>query len=241
MKLLLLDIETYPNIVYAWGLFNQNIPINHIAEPGRTACWAAKWYGEDEVMFNAEWNDEDFIGEIWDLVYEADAVVHYNGSRFDMPTLNREFILRNGMPPADYHDIDLYRTVRKQFKFPSNKLDFVAQELGLGSKVVHRGMDLWTGCMTGDKECQQEMEEYNVQDVQLLEPLYDKLLPWITTHPNMGLYVDDDTPVCPHCGSGDIIKQGTRKTAARIYQRYQCQDCFTWSRGKTSLATTELR
>jgi len=242
VKILLLDIETYPHIAYVWGLFKQNIPISHIAEPGRTACWAAKWYGEEEVFFGAEWEDEDFIGKIWDLLYEADVVVHYNGSRFDIPTLNREFILAGGQPPAPYHEIDLLRPARKHFRFPSNKLDYISQELGIGQKIAHRGMDLWTGCMHNDKECQVEMEEYNRQDVVLLEPLYEKLLPWIDNHPHVGLYTDSDEEiVCRNCGSSDLQKRGFQTTRLLKYQRYRCNNCGKWNRTKTSVETTVTR
>jgi len=226
-----------------WGLFKQNVPINHIAQSGRTACWAAKWDGEDEVHFGAEWDGtNDYIGRVWDLLYDADAVVHYNGSRFDMPTLNREFLLSGGQPPAPYHNIDLLSTARRHFRFPSNKLDYISKELGIGQKIAHRGMDLWTGCMNGDKDCQKEMKEYNIQDVVLLEDLYEKLKPWITNHPNVNLYNGQgDLEACPNCGSVHLHKRGTATTKVMAYQRYHCQDCGKWSRSKTLTGTSLLR
>ena len=51
MKKLILDIETAPHRVYAWGLWDQNIYIDQIEEPGYTLCWAAKWHGKNKVMF----------------------------------------------------------------------------------------------------------------------------------------------------------------------------------------------
>lgn len=223
-------------------MFKQNIPISHIAKAGRTACWAAKWYGENKIYFGAEWDDKDFIGKIWDLLEEADAVVHYNGSRFDIPTLNREFILRDGTPPSPYHELDLLRPARKHFRFPSNKLDYVSKELGLGQKIKHRGMELWTGCMNGDKDCQKEMKEYNKQDVVLLEPVYDKLKPWINNHPHVGLYTDgNEELVCRNCGSTDLQKRGFATTLVMKYQRYRCNSCGKWNRTKTAIESTELR
>ena len=117
MKTLLLDIETKPHKAYCWGLFDQRIGLNQIVEAGGTLCWAAKWLGapENEVIFSAEWDDDDFIGKIWDLLDEADAVVHYNGKKFDIPTLNWEFIKQEGTPPSPYKEIDLLQTVRQRF------------------------------------------------------------------------------------------------------------------------------
>ena len=95
-----------------------------IVAPGYTLCWAAMWEGERDVEFaSIKDGEEHMLTKIHALLDEADAVVHYNGTKFDIPILNREF-LRYGMaPPSHYHQIDLLKTVRKQFKFQSNKLD----------------------------------------------------------------------------------------------------------------------
>ena len=80
---------------------------------------------------------------IHSLLDEADAVCHYNGTKFDMPTLNKEFLVHRMTPPPPMKQIDLLRVVKSQFRFPSNKLDYVAQRLGLGKKKDHEGHTLW--------------------------------------------------------------------------------------------------
>ena len=77
---------------------------------------------------------------LYKLLDEADAVVHFNGSRFDVPVVNKEFLLQGWAPPSSYQQIDLLKTARKQFKFPSNKLDYIAQALKLGGKTKHTGL-----------------------------------------------------------------------------------------------------
>ena len=141
------------------------------------------------------------LSQIWELLDEADAVVHYNGTNFDVPTLNRDFLLHGMEPPTPYHQIDLLQTVRKRFRFVSNKLEYVAKALGIGEKVKHEGHSLWVRCMNDDPDAWADMETYNRQDTHLLEDLYVKLLPWINNHPNHGLYVEEDRPVCTNCGS----------------------------------------
>jgi len=69
--------------------------------------------------------------------------------------------------------------VKANFKFPSNKLDYVAQALGVGSKFKHSGFDLWIGCMEGNGKSWAEMKKYQIQDVVLLEELYQVLVPWL--------------------------------------------------------------
>jgi predicted RNA-binding Zn-ribbon protein involved in translation (DUF1610 family) len=234
MKILLIDIETAPNKVYTWGLWNQNISINQIQEPGYTLCWAAKWHGGDKIMFRSTHNDgkQKMLEEAYELLDNADAVVHYNGTRFDIPILNQEFALMGWPPPSPIKHIDLLRTARSQFRLASNKLDYVASYLGLGSKVQHKGMPLWTGCMAGDAASWKIMERYNKGDVILLGKVYRALKPWVKNHPNFGLYTQKGKPVCPNCGSIHLVKRGLYNTATLSYQRYRCSSCGTWSRDR---------
>lgn len=233
MKVLLLDIETAPNLVHVWGLWQQNVGLPQILEAGYVLCWAAKWYDEPEIMFDSIYHNKPkkMLKHIYDLLNEADVVIHYNGTKFDIPTLNKEFVEYGMLPPAPYKQIDLLRTARGQFRFPSNKLDYIAQALGLGKKLKHRGHELWIACMNNDPEAWHEMEEYNIQDVVLLEKVYDRLKPWIKNHPNRGLYGENETTCCPTCGGGSLQKRGYAYTAASSYQRYLCKTCGTWSRG----------
>src|SRR5207253_3872004 len=95
---------------------------------------------------------ERMIKEIWKLIDEADAVVHYNGQKFDIPHINTEFIRQGLGPPSPFHHIDLCKIVKKTFLFPSAKLKYVAKELGLPGKVEHDGFPLWVRCIEGDKK-----------------------------------------------------------------------------------------
>lgn len=242
MKRLLVDIETAPNTAHVWGLFKQNISISQIMDSSYVMCWSAKWYGENDIYFDSvnKSSPTRMLKRIHKLLDEADAVIHYNGSRFDIPTLNKEFLIYNINPPATYKQIDLLQVAKNQFRFPSNKLDYVAQALGLGSKHKHAGHELWVKCMAGDKEAWQIMEQYNKQDVVLLEKVYDKMLPWIKNHPNVALYDESDDLVCTNCGSKHLKRRGYSYTSVGKYQRYVCEDCGTWMRGRKSEYLTKL-
>src|SRR5690606_40576567 len=133
--------------------------------------------------------------------------------RFDLPRLNTEFVMMGLTPPAPYRSIDLLKVVRQNFQFTSNKLAYVSEQLGLTGKVKHEGHELWIKCMAGDPKAWAKMKKYNVQDVRLLEELYEKPKPWIKAHPNWGLYSDTQDTVCPTCGSADLAGRGVRGTA----------------------------
>lgn len=231
MKILLLDIETAPMTALVWGLWDQNISPNHIIDSSNMLCYAAKWLNSDEVLFDSvhQSKPKAMLKGLHELLSDADVIVHYNGNKFDMPTINKEFVLNRFSPPSPYKQIDLLRVVRSNFRFPSNKLDYVAQRLGLGKKVEHEGMALWTKCMKGDKDAWERMEDYNIQDVVLLEDLYNTLLPWIKNHPNKNLH--SDNACCPTCGHENLQKRGTAISTTGTYQRYQCKSCGSWSQG----------
>ena len=241
MKILYLDIETAPTQAWTWTLWPKFISPDWIVQNGRTLCWAAMWEGEREVMFSSV-NDGELImlEKIWALLDEADAVVHYNGSKFDMPILNREFLLNGFQPTSHYHQIDLLKTMRSQFRFESNKLDHVCQRLGLGGKVQHKGMSLWFGCMEGKQSDWRMMERYNKKDVKILRKLYKYVLPWIHNHPNVGMWVDNPTsPVCTNCGSTKVVSKGTQyNTKTSSYKRMRCNSCGTPLRSRLSTQKT---
>jgi hypothetical protein len=236
LKLLFLDIETAPNVAWVWGIFKENIPIDRIISSGYVLCWAAKWLGSDDLLFDSIYKSgsKRMLKSIHKLLDEADAVVHYYGSRFDIPTLNKEFLLNGLTPPSTYKQIDLLKVARAQFKFTSNKLDYVAQQLGVGKKVKHAGYELWIKCMDKDPAAWDQMESYNKHDVVLLEAVYHRLLPWIPNHPNYALYSPQGAEVCPNCGSEHLTKRGFSYSAASKYQRYQCKGCGAWSRSKNA-------
>lgn len=240
MKLLHLDIETAPHLAAVWGLWGENIPIDRLLKPGYTLCWAAKWHGEKPVYFDSILSGHrTMIRGIHKLLTEADAVCHYNGLKFDIPTLNKEFLLLGLKPPAPYKNIDLYTVVKRRFLMASNKLDFVAQQLELGEKVKHRGFQLWLDCMAKKPDAMKEMETYNRQDVVLLERVYETLLPWIPNHPNRSVY--GGFACCPNCASENSQARGFAVARTVRYQRFQCQDCGTWFRKPHGETTRDRR
>lgn len=240
-RILIIDIETAPMEVFSWALFNQNHSINQIVKPGRVMCWAAQWYGQGKIMFASEHHDghENMIQQVWDLLDAADIVVTYNGPAFDLKHLAMEFVQADMPPPSPHKDVDLLKVAR-QFAWPSRKLDYVSQVLGIGQKVKHEGMGLWRACLEGDDKAWARMRKYNKHDVRLTKEVYDRFGPWIKNHPHMGLWTGEER-CCFRCGSTDLEQRGFARTAVTVYARLRCRDCGAWSRANSRKHNTTVR
>lgn len=150
MRRLTLDIETRPNLAYTWGLWDQNVGLNQLVSPVDMICFAAKWHDEKRVKFFSEWADgrEGMVNAAWGLLNDADVAIHYNGRKFDVPHLNREFVSIGLTPPSPYKQVDICNVVKRVFAFPSNKLEYVSKALGVKAKDAHKrfpGFELWLG------------------------------------------------------------------------------------------------
>lgn len=238
MKILTLDIEMAPNIVHRWQLYgNDTTALSQLIVPQEMMCAAWKHYDDSRTQFAVAPAYHKFVPDafpleaLWEAVDYADALVTYNGKKFDIPRMNTAFLEAGLNPPSPYAQIDLYQVAKKEFGFPSNKLDYITNRLLGHGKVSHQGHDLWVACMMGDPEAWALMEKYNREDVVITEELYDHIKGWIPNHPNVLLY--DENPglrACPKCGSSHYQSRGTRQLATGIYNQYQCQNCFGWFR-----------
>jgi DNA polymerase elongation subunit (family B)/DNA-directed RNA polymerase subunit RPC12/RpoP len=241
LKILTFDIETSPHISAHFGRWKQNIPPEHTLHESDVICYAAKWHDKKQVIFRSLWDRgrELLAEEIWDLLDEADVVVSYNGKKFDIKRLNTMFLEDRMGPPSPFQHVDLFTQAKKHFNFSSNKLKHVLKRLGLTPKLEDDvKMQLWIdACWHSDPRAQGIMKKYNIQDVKSTEELYNYMLGWIDPHPNWGLFIndEDDNPICPNCGSKELIKKGVEHTKVRTYQRWKCKDCGSHHRGRRNI------
>jgi hypothetical protein len=186
-RVLIIDIETRPALAYVWGVWNVNIAPQQIVEDKDIISFAARWAGTDKTVFYSDFHTghDVMVQAAWELLDEADVVVHYNGVKFDIPHINQCFALAGLEPPSGYYQLDLLKSVRRDFNFTSNKLDNIIRQFGIGAKVEHEGFALWTKCLAGDPKAWAKMKQYNIHDVVETEALYNRLKPWVgvITHP----------------------------------------------------------
>lgn len=120
-----------------------------VVKESQIMCFAAKWIGENsESMFFSTYHNGmgGMLSAMWDLMHEADALVYFNGDRFDNPKMKKSLLVAGFDPPSPYKCVDLYTIIKRQFDFPYKRLDAVAKALGLeGKKGSH--VSNWKQCL----------------------------------------------------------------------------------------------
>lgn len=231
-KILCLDIETAPAQAYVWRLFDENIGLDQLITPSRIICVGAKWLGKKEIFYADELGEggpsEMFRG-IHSLLSEADAVITYNGDKFDLPKLDGAFVEYGLGPIPPITSIDLLKTVKK-LGVQSNRLAFIAPHLKIGEKTKNAGFSLWADWLRGDERAIKKMRQYNIQDVRLLDKLYKVLKPYIKNHPRLKIQEKKDRPSCRVCGGTHVQFRGDYKTKELVYDRFQCMSCMSWNK-----------
>jgi hypothetical protein len=231
-KILVLDIETAPGSAYIWSLYDDGpIPLERLIRPGRILCWTAKYVGESHVFQADERGGrEAMLAELARLLATADAVVTYNGNRFDLRKIRGELLAARLRPFPKLTSIDLYQTIKEMGLF-SSKLEYVSQYTEIGKKLRHEGFGLWRKIVEyNDSKAWTKMLRYNKRDVLLTERLYKRLAPYIATHPR--LRPAKDRPDCDVCGSSRLQSRGHRYTRLFKIERFQCTACGHWPEGK---------
>ena len=232
-RVLTLDIERFPALAAVYDLRTSYIPHTSIVQPSRMCSLAAKWLGDDEVIFLSEYDFErgrltktarkHMLREAWRLVDQADAVVTFNGARFDLPHLTTEWVLAGMSEPRPVKSIDLYAVGRKRLRFESNSLAYMCKRLGLPAKGDYGGMTAMLAAMNGDREVWERLRDYNAQDIISTEALYLRLQGHNPGHPMLGPASDE--LLCNQCGHTDLEQAGWNRAIVLERAQYRCRHC----------------
>ena len=240
-NILIFDIETAPVIAYVWGLWKQTIPTNHVIEDWSILCWAAKWLGESEIFTGNSWDkgkvrdDKQCCKGLADLLDKAHIVVAHNGDKFDVKRLNTRLLYHGIKQPSPFKSVDTLKIAKSKFSISSNRLDYIGKYLNIGRKLETSGFKLWQEVLSGCKESQQRMLDYNIGDVNLLEQVYLALRPWDSRHPNVNIQFNDRR--CPVCGSKKLKKIDDVYTPVNKFSAHVCKECGKYSRTAQPMKT----
>ena len=249
-RVLFFDLETAPLKGYFWSLWKQNIdPIKQLQNDWFLLCYSAKWLGHTEIL-NGSLDSEEAIAQddkrivqnLWNLLDQADIVIAHNLLKFDRKRANTRFLLNGLTPPSPYRLIDTLMQVKKEFAFPSNRMDYINKALGLTRKRDTGGMELWNRCYEGDAEALKDMQAYCDVDILALEDTYFALAPWFRGNVNFGIYSNEEVEICSHCGSKNVeLTDNNYTTNVSVFPTYKCLDCGGHSRSRYSKLTLKKR
>ncbi len=241
VRILLFDLECAPTTAYVWGRFDQTVAQKQVVKEGYILTYSAKWLGEDTILSNritVAGNDDTLVKELAELMNQADICVAHNAVKFDVPLLKTRMLALGLDPLLPTKVVDTLKIAKAEFRFPSNSLDNIAAYLGLPRKMSHSGFELWSRCMAMEEEAFNEMLEYNIQDVIVLEQLYLKLRAWSKTHPNVALHQADAKTRCVCCGSTDLEQVDKLfMTGTSAYNVLVCNDCGKTNRTRKNVYT----
>ena len=230
-RILTIDIERIPGKARVFDARVDYIRPGMWIEPPETVCFAARWYGEKDPIFHSVWDNANLMAvRSWALYDEAEAVVTFNGKRFDNKHLKALWFEAGMDMPRPWKDIDLFPIV-KQFGYVSSSLDYVTKKLGRPGKVDKYDPDVAEAAVAGDVEAQERLRRYNIGDVEVTEWLYDRLRGWMPGHPFVGPARPEER-LCNQCGSTELRPQPTGYRAVVVdYKLYRCDDCGANVRG----------
>jgi DNA polymerase elongation subunit (family B) len=249
-KRLFFDIETSPNIGFFWQSgYKLNIPYGNILKERAIICICYKWEGDDKV-YSLNWDknqdDKVMLEKFIAVANEAYELVGHNGDRFDLPWI-RTRCLFHGIPCfPNYTTIDTLKQARSKFRFNSNRLDYIAQYLGVGEKSETGGFDLWKDIVLNNSQiAMKTMIDYCKNDVVILEKVFQHIKNYVPHKSHFGVLETGEKTSCPECGSEDLRHSQTRYSAAGTPRvQVQCNDCHKYhtiaNRTYESIITKQL-
>jgi hypothetical protein len=229
VRRLFFDIETSPNIVLSWRV-GWKLSINHdsILQERGIICIAYKWAGERKthvLTWDENQCDKAMLQAFSKVMEEAEEAVGHNIDRFDLPWVTTRCIKHGLSPLPNVKTADTLQWARRRFNFNSNKLDYIAQFLGLDGKIK-TSYGLWKAILL-DKcdKSMKAMARYCAYDVILLEKVYERLSAFSPIKSHEGVVAGRDKWSCPNCGSEDVNKVSRRVSAkGHVSQNMKCKD-----------------
>ena len=236
-KRLFFDIETSPMVVYSWRIgYNLNISYDQIINDWNIICICYKWENDDKVYFlkwNKEHSDKQMLIDFIKVANTANELIGHNGDRFDIKKIRTRCIYHRIPMFPKYRTLDTLKKARSGFAFNSNKLDAIAKFLGVGAKMEHEGFDMWVKCMNNDETALNNMIEYCMQDVVVLEDVYTAMQHYIKPNSHSGVANGGKKYSCPICICDEIelIKNDVTEkgTISRVVRCKKCNHVYNIS------------
>ena len=234
-KRLFFDIEVSANLALIWQTgYKLNIGPDSIIKERAIICICYKWEDSKDIhslQWDHKQNDKRMLEAFIKVINEADEAIGHNGDRFDLAWIRTRCLFHGIDMFPKYCTIDTLKIARSKFKFNSNKLNYIADFLGIGEKIK-TDYSLWKNIMLHkDPKAMSDMIKYCKKDVSLLEKVYKELSKHTESKTHYGVIFKQDRGSCQECGSDDL-RVHRRKVAASGLRKIQLQ-CATCGKHTT--------
>jgi len=229
-KRLFFDIETAPNIgLFFEAGYKKNINYQSIIKERAIICICYKWEDCKDVHYltwDAKQCDKKMLIEFIKVANSADEIIGHNSIKFDLAWIRTRCLFHRIHMPPNYVSIDTLNISRSKFRFNSNRLDYIAQYLGMGQKIK-TDFNLWKDILLHkDKLSLDKMVKYCKMDVILLEKIYKELSNHVENKTHYGVIFGGERGSCPECGSEKLHKQREFISSSGLKKiRYLCHVC----------------
>ena len=229
---LFFDIETSPNIGLFWEAgYKKNIDYSNIIKERAIICICYKWEDDKDVMslnWDAKQNDKRMLEQFVTVANSATELVGHNGDKFDLAWIRTRCLFHGIDMFPNYITIDTLKIARSKFRFNSNRLNYIADFLGIGQKIKTE-FNLWKDILLHkDKKAMEDMIKYCKKDVILLEKVFKHLNNHIPSKSHYGVLYGNYRSSCPECGADreNLLRNNTRTTAAGVVKvQMRCKVC----------------
>lgn len=238
---LCLDLEISPMLAYTYEAYDGNVlkikvlpqivAFAYSLNGGKIIAKALPDYkGYKPGILNID--DKELVKELHEVMEGVDFIYGHNVRDFDIKHAKARFIIHDLAVTKKWVVEDTLKIARKYFKFPKNNLDFLTEELDIGTKTDVKHSDVIWACIDGDMKKWEAMKKYVIQDIKISVGLFKKLSPWHETHTNLNLFTRKYQS-CPVCLSQKTQRRGRDISSRGFFRwKYQCQSCGHWWRGE---------
>lgn len=229
-KILFYDVETIPFQAWVFQCGKQVVSPKQLVKGHNTPdiiCIGYMWSTDKKatsLIWDGKQNSKKMIKKFTKIAEKADVIIGKNNVRFDDKYVNTLRMVHDlaGNPEVMRKVDDLESQMRRNFKLPSNSLEYISTLLGLGGK---NSMQLSDWIAIVQDKCPvalKKMVTYCQKDVVDTKKIWDYCMRHFKD-----LKLDhkrwSGKACCPSCGGLDIISNGYYTDCKGVkYRRLFC-------------------
>lgn len=242
------DIETSPELLYAYALRKADVQHNQIIVPYQVT--SIGWMFEDEEDVHVRgWDDSrdkdgsfdilkpnrdiELLKTTVPILNEADILIGQNSINFDEKKLRWRLNLFKLSNLEQLISIDILQQSYRVFSPTSHKLDFRSKAYGYGGKM-HQDMNDCIRVAMGDKKAQKNRMIYNAKDVKDARKVFWRELDYYqlpqSVLKTLKMYVDtEECTFCIKCAAKRYAKFNIARQKTKTHTKMTCRNCdYTW-------------